>query len=324
MCEYPRYLWILLTIVPMILLTVVTYRRWQVYLKALGGRWRFPSLHAVYYVKLFFGTFFFLLAVVLAVLALSHFRWGEELVREERQGHEMVFILDLSRSMLAADITPSRLERAKLVIKSLIMKMDDARFGLVVFKGQASRVVPVTEDTYALFSYLDMASPDLLPSKGSNLQRAIEVALATFPTGSARRRIGLLLSDGESMSGDPLVSARRARDRGIPIYCVTLGTQDGSEIPLGEGSVVKDALGRTVRSKLDHALLASIAAQSGGKILSVAEAYQFEPDDLAAREEAGATYRLRPIQRYRYLLNLSLACLAISLLLRAIRWRQTL
>jgi Ca-activated chloride channel family protein len=297
-------------------------------LKAIGGIWRFGSLINVYLVKTFFGNLFFLLFFVLVVLSLADLRWGESLVDDDRSGFEAVLAIDVSRSMLSRDIQPSRLERTVGEIKQFISRSRDTRFGVVVFKGEALCILPITEDLYSLEALLDSLSPSLLASPGTNLERAIRRSLDTFRT-AGRYRFIMLFTDGEALSGDSIAAAKRAQKRDIPIIAVAVGTEEGASITMENGEVVRDQNDRVVISRLNRKVLQEVASVSRGKSYRIGELPRIERDLLSIlkdmpSEEIEPGLRLQKRKRYRLFLTLSLTFLILHILTRALRWKGLL
>ena len=150
MIERPLVLIGLLLIVPIVFMWRMRFRRGRADLVALGGKWRSKSLGDIYLFKSFFSLLFILLFVVFLLFSLAGFRWGEELVEEKRSGREVVFVLDISNSMLAADLPPSRFQASLVTIRLLVEKLDLIRYALVVFKGEALIMIPMTRRLFCL------------------------------------------------------------------------------------------------------------------------------------------------------------------------------
>ena len=324
-----RYIWTFLILVPVVVLMILNYHIGKKTLRVLGGEWRFSSLFSVYFTKSFFIALCFVLAIISANLALMNIRWGDEVLREVSKGNDVVLILDISRSMLATDVTPSRLERAKYFIKSIIQTLNRTRFGLVIFKGDAVQILPITEDIYAFFSVLDMVTPEYVTIPGSNLERAIDVAFKSFSDRAPRSKTMVLVSDGESLTGNPSVAARKARQRGIPIYCIAVGTPEGAQVVLENGMLVKDEKGKTIISKLNKSLLDAVARLSKGKVIEISSTQEIDEKLLLSSftkntVDTDVVLQVKKKERYRLFLTLSIAFLSISLLVRALKWKDIL
>ncbi len=325
--ERPLVLLSLLALIPLALLWRLTFLRGRRSLLALGGRWRFDALADVYLFKSFFSLLFLALFVVSAVMSLAGFRWGQKLVEERRTGQEVVILLDVSHSMLARDVAPSRLERSLQVARSVVEQSAQATFSVVVFKGDAVHLIPLTDDRYALDLFLRRAGTELLTSPGSDLEKGIDAAIAAFSDHPGRYRAILLFSDGESLSGNPVAAAGRAGRQGIPVFVASAGTEAGARIVLPGGEPVRDEEGRPVITRLDSDALERVAAVSGGtvvslnaenpgkKLLQAVQGLQQEGVTLGFRREAREQDRLFVV--------LAAVFVCLYVLMRAVRWRNT-
>lgn len=210
------------------------------------------------------------LALLCLILALARPRWGTEVDYVERQGIEIMVALDVSESMLAQDVKPSRLARAKLEISELMDRLEGNEMGLVLFSGAAFVQFPLTADFATARTFVDAAAPGVISRPGTALGEAIDIALTGFNEERASQKVIILLTDGENHEGDALQAARRAADEGIIIYAIGFGSPQGEPIPdydaLGRLRGYKqDRQGQTVLSRLDERTLQQIADASGGR-----------------------------------------------------------
>lgn len=166
--------------------------------------------------------------------------------------------------MLAADIRPSRLERAKREVLDLLNRLQGDRIGLVAFAGTAFQQCPLTLDYSGFHIFLEALDPDFLPVGGTALGDAIDVALASFDPKSPAERAVILITDGEPTGADPVIAAERARDAGVRLYVIGVGSVAGAPVPQKGGGFTKDGSGRVVLSRLQEDLLKKVAALSGG------------------------------------------------------------
>ena len=209
------------------------------------------------------------LAGCFLTLALMRPQWGLEVTESRRAGAEIMICLDVSRSMLAEDVAPNRLERAKAEIRDLLGLLDGDQVGLIAFAGRASVLSPLTPDFGFLGLALNDASPGSVARGGTRLEEPIRKAIAGFgDTGDVSRSI-LLITDGEDHDSFPLEAARDAAQRGIRILAIGFGAEGGSEIPItdlntGARTLLRDADGAVVRSHLDGALLREMALATSG------------------------------------------------------------
>jgi len=205
------------------------------------------------------------LAVIFMIIALMRPRWGAREIYETELGVDICVTLDISMSMLARDIMPSRLERVKAELSSMLRLLEGNRFSLVLFAGAAFIQCPLTPDQSAVYEFIAAASPGMISLQGTNIEDALEKAARSLESRFKRNRVILLISDGESHEGDALKLAKALnRDKGIHIFTLGVGTQEGSSIREERGEKL-DKGGRTVVTKLDEAFMRQMAAIGGGR-----------------------------------------------------------
>jgi len=208
----------------------------------------------------------------LLVVALAGPRFGSQLVKVDREGIDVVVALDTSLSMLAEDMLPNRLERAKQAVVDLINGLRGDRIGIVVFAGDAYALCPLTVDYDAALMFTRTIDVDMVSEPGTALEKAIRTSAALFEESTKRDRAIILLTDGENQEGDPQGAAAEAGSKGIRIFTIGIGNPAGELIPeRGTGGTVegykKDKRGQTVLTRLDEKTLQEIAAASDGKYL---------------------------------------------------------
>jgi Ca-activated chloride channel homolog len=208
-----------------------------------------------------------LLSISFIILALARPQYGTRLTEVKRRGVEIMIALDVSNSMLATDIQPNRLERAKQAISALLDQMKNDRIGLIVFAGTSYIQVPITTDYVSVRMFLDAIRPDMIPSQGTAIGAAIRQTVASFPPNSDLEKAIIIISDGENHEDDAVDAAREANKAGISVHTIGLGNPNGSPIPLpggGENDFLKDQDGQVVISRLNEELLNQIAVAGEG------------------------------------------------------------
>jgi len=196
--------------------------------------------------------------LLLALVAILGPAWGA--AKGDIEGTDIVLCLDVSRSMLAADVEPDRLTRAKRDIRALAEAAKGDRLGLVVFAGEARAMVPLTEDMASFLELLDLADPTSVGRGGTDLGAALETALDVL---GGRPGSVILFTDGEDLGGRGLAEAKLLKERGVVVHCVGLGTELGSKITAGDG-FLRDRSGAEVISAMDEKGLRAIAEATGG------------------------------------------------------------
>jgi len=220
------------------------------------------------------GRTAFATAMLLATVAVLQPVWGETTRNVERTGVDVVVCLDVSRSMLAGDVAPSRLARAQSELRALAARHTGDRLGLVVFAGEARLATPLTRDMESFSALVGLATPLSVGKGGTDLGIALTTALEALRGATGEHEVVLLVTDGEDHEERGLRVARTFRERGITVHCVGLGTERGAKIPVG-GAFLRDRAGQDVVSALDPATLRRIAETTGGEFArSVTNVYE--------------------------------------------------
>ncbi|MEE3234094.1 MAG: VWA domain-containing protein [Candidatus Latescibacterota bacterium] len=208
------------------------------------------------------GGFFF------SILSLAGPQFGAELKISQRTGSDVVVVLDVSRSMLAEDLKPSRLVHAKQQIRELLDSLEGDRVALVVFAGQAFVQCPLTLDYSAIEMFLDVVDAGMIPVQGTAIGDAVRLAGDCFDDKEGQHKVVVLFTDGEEHVGDPIKIANELAEEDVRIFAVGLGTNDGELIPQGETgggrSYHKDKAGNYVKTRLDEETLTSISLATDG------------------------------------------------------------
>lgn len=208
-----------------------------------------------------------LLALACFITGIARPQFGSKLKKVKREGVEIVIALDVSNSMLAEDIEPNRLERAKRAISRLIDRLSDDKIGLIVFAGQAYTQLPITTDYNSAKMFLASINTDIIPVQGTAIGSAIELATRSFtPNGEANKAI-IVITDGENHEDDAQAMAKAAFDEGIIVHTIGMGLPQGAPIPVyrgGQKDYRKDEDGNPVVTRLDEPMLEQISAAGGG------------------------------------------------------------
>lgn len=206
------------------------------------------------------------LALALLVLALARPQWGFRWEEVRRKGLDLVVALDTSRSMMASDIKPTRLQQAKWGIRDLLRHLRGDRVGLVPFAGSSILQCPLTIDYAAFAMTLDDVYSGIIPKGGTALEQALRTAIAAFPADRTADRVILLITDGEDHEGDPLALLPELKEKGIRVYTIGIGTLEGEMVPAGDnqGGYFKDRQGQIVKTALKEDMLQKLALGTGG------------------------------------------------------------
>jgi Ca-activated chloride channel homolog len=260
-------------------------------------------------------------ALVLTAVAFARPQWGEVAENIQKVGLDVVVLLDTSRSMGVQDSPPTRLERAKLEVRSLLAATEGNRTGLVDFAGVPVVLSPLTEDSAAVAMLLEISDPDLIPALGTDIGKGVADAARLFPQPHDRDQVILLVTDGEDQGKDALAAARTASRLGIRIFAVGVGTEGGGTVPGPDGRPQIDpATGNQAVSRLDEKLLAQMASITDGRYWKLAGAGSVVPQvveemgRLKRKEYATRSQAMRQDQ-YALFLGPALGLLALALLI---------
>jgi Ca-activated chloride channel homolog len=264
--QYKEFVWLFLAI-PVIILFFIALLQWKKkVIKRIGDKRLVRALISNYSSKRFTSKFIFLsLALALGVAAVMNPRrpGGSESIN--RKGIDVAIALDVSKSMLATDLQPSRLERAKQFITKLMNEMPNDRIALVFFAGKAYLQMPLTVDHGAAAMYISSASPDAVPQQGTVIGDALNMSAKAFNNADRRFKAVVLISDGEDHDEDAIKTAEKLSEQGVMINTIGIGSIEGSEIiDPATGEIKKDETGNTVISKLNEDELKQIAEKTNG------------------------------------------------------------
>ncbi len=245
---------------------------------------------------------------------------GTKLEEVKRKGVDVMIALDVSNSMLADDIKPDRLDRAKQMVNNLVDKLQNDRIGLVVFAGESFLQLPLTTDYAAAKLFLSNVSTDMIPTQGTAIGSAIDLARKSFTDEEKKHKVIIIITDGENHEDDALSAASEAADKGIIIHTIGMGTTKGGPIPVKGGSEYKrDRDGNIIFTKLDPAMLEQIASAGNGEFVRSANTDAdltklVENIEKMEKREISSKMFTDYESRFQYLLVPALVLLVIELL----------
>lgn len=263
---HPEYLWLLTLVGVMWLLYIVQRVATRRRLARFGEKSTVSELmpdRSMFRQK--FKFFLFILAFIFAVFAAARPQFGSKIKEERAKGIEMMLVVDVSNSMLAEDFEPSRLERTKYAIGKLFEGLKQDRVGLVLFAGEAKVQLPITSDYRMAKAFARKISPNLVSVQGTDIAKALSLATMSFSsdTKQSHSRAIILITDGEAHEGDLAAAAELAKQQGINIYVIGIGTPEGAPISIG-GEYIRDEKGDMVVTKLDEEPLKALAESTDG------------------------------------------------------------
>ncbi len=290
--EDPLYIWLLWLIPLLFLLRLVGWRRKRQKAKKFGD----PSLLALLApdVSKYRPTVkFWMLMAALAVLILMLARpqMGTKISHEKRNGIEAVICMDISNSMKAEDVAPSRLEKSKMLVENMVEHFTNDKVGLVVFAGDAFVQLPITSDYVSAKMFLQNTDPSLIGTQGTDIARAIQVAMRSFTQQDKVGRAIIVITDGEDHEGGAEKAAEEARKKGINVFILGVGDTKGAPIPDGCGGYMNDASGQVVMSALNESMCQQVAKAGSGTYIHVdnTSVAQDKLNDALAKLQKGET-----------------------------------
>ncbi|WP_368666907.1 VWA domain-containing protein [Dysgonomonas sp. 511] len=239
-----------------------------------------------------------LAAIGFGIIVIARPQFGTKVEKVEKKGIELVIAIDVSNSMLAEDIKPSRLTKAKQILTRIINERRDDKVAIVVFAGEAFIQLPLTPDTQSAKLFLETIQPDLVPVQGTAIGSAINIAMTCFSNDEDIDKAIVLITDGESHEGDAEQAAEQAAKKGVHVNVIGIGTTEGAMIPIAEGAtnMKRDTQGQPVISKLNEEMCREIAKAGKGLYAqadnsnSALKALQEELEKLQKKEIDGMAY----------------------------------
>ena len=296
--EDPIYLWLLVLIPALALIRFVSYRNQRKRLRKFGD----PSLlkELMPDVSRFRPSvkFWLLLgALALLIVMLARPQLGTKISHEKRVGIETIIAIDISNSMRAEDVIPSRLDRSKMMVENLVDHFTNDKIGLIVFAGDAFVQLPITSDYVSAKMFLSSIDPSMMATQGTDIARAIDMATHSFTQEEGIGKAIIVITDGEDHEGGALQAAESAKDKDMRVYVLGVGSVNGAPIPIsGTGDYMKDRTGNTVMSALNEEMCKQVAQAGGGAYIHVEnnsaaqQQLDNELDKLAKKETSTAVY----------------------------------
>lgn len=268
--EEPTYLYLLAALPLIAILRWVLERKQLKRLKLFGDptllRHLMPDVSKMRPVVKFWML---LAAMALIIVMMARPQMGTRISHEKRTGIESIIAMDISNSMLAEDVTPSRLDRTKMMVENLVDNFTDDKIGLIVFAGDAFVQLPITSDYVSAKMFLSEIEPSLIATQGTDIATAINMAASSFTQQQGVGKAIIVITDGEDHEGGALEAAKAAKKKGMRVYVLGVGSDKGAPIPLGNGDYMKDRTGNTVMTKLNEEMCRQIAEAGGGAYIHV-------------------------------------------------------
>jgi Ca-activated chloride channel family protein len=270
-------------------------------------------------------AFLLILSVFFMIIALVRPKWGFHWEDIKRVGVDIIVAVDVSKSMLAQDVKPNRLERAKREVYDLCRMLEGDRIGLIAFAGTSFVQCPLTLDYGAFRMFLDYLDPDLIPTPGTAIGDAIRKATQSFSRRERKSKALIIITDGEDHESKPFEAAKEAKKEGIKVFTIGIGKGSGTPIPTydGSGGFLKDRKGNVVLSKLDEKTLQRIALETGGSYvrsvtgdMDLDKIYRSEIRGTMEKKELRSTRKKRWEERFQWFIFIGLLLLSAEFFVR--------
>lgn len=268
--EDPIFLWLLCILPVLILIRLIGWRRRHAKLKKLGDPELLKQLMPG--ISKYRPTVKFCLllsALALLIVMLARPQMGSKISHDKRQGIETIICLDISNSMLAEDVVPSRLDKSKMLVENLVDNFTNDKIGLIVFAGDAFVQLPITSDYVSAKMFLQNITPGLIQTQGTNIADAIDLASKSFTQQNNVGRAIVVITDGENHEPGATEAAAAAKKKGINVFILGIGNMTGAPIPMGDGGYLKDHSGNTVMTALNENMCKELAQAGSGQYIHV-------------------------------------------------------
>ena len=209
------------------------------------------------------------LALVMLILMVARPQMGTKVSNEKRNGIECIIAMDISNSMLAEDVQPSRLDKSKMLVENLVDKFNNDKIGLIVFAGEAFVQLPITSDYVSAKMFLNDISPALIETQGTDIGQAIDLSMHSFTADEKTGKAIIVITDGEDHEGNAEAMAKSADKKGIKVFMLGIGSTQGAPIPVEEGGYITDKDGNTVMTALNEDMCRQIAEAGKGTYIHV-------------------------------------------------------
>ena len=295
--EDPIYLYLLAVIPVILLIRFLMVRQQKKRLRKFGDRDLLRQLMPdVSRLRPAVKFWLLLGALALLIVMLARPQMGTKISHEKRTGIETIICMDISNSMLAEDVAPSRLDRSKMMVENLVDHFTNDKIGLIVFAGDAFIQLPITSDYVSAKMFLSNISPSMIATQGTDIAAAVNMASHSFTQQEGVGKAIIVITDGEDHEGGAVEAAKDAKARGMNTYVLGVGSPSGAPIPTGNGDYMKDNTGQTVMTGLNEEMCRQLAEAGGGTYIHVEnnsnaqEQLDTALDKLAKKEISSTIY----------------------------------
>ena len=314
----------LLALIPVLIIGIIMYSKWQknsiLKFGDINLLNQLMQSHSILRKKI--KNILFVLTITFLIVGLSNPQVGTKMEEVKREGVDLMIAIDLSYSMMAQDIKPNRLERAKQAISRLIDKLEGDRIGLVVFAGEAYVQLPITTDYSAAKLFLSTVNTSIIPTQGTKIGNAIDLCSKSFDKENAQSKAIIIITDGETHDEEAIESAKKAKEEGIYIHTLGMGLTKGGPIPIynkygSTSEFRKDREGNVIITKLNESMLEEIALAGEGTYIRANNSKSglsslFEEINKMEKKEIGTMIFTNYKDRFQIFIGISLVLLILN------------
>ncbi len=316
--EDPIYLWLLVLIPVFALVRFITFRNQKKKLRMFGDPRLLKDLMPdVSRFRPMVKFWLLQAALALLIVMLARPQMGTKISQEKRTGIETIIALDISNSMRAEDIVPSRLDRSKMMVENLVDHFTNDKIGLIVFAGDAFVQLPITSDYVSAKMFLSTIDPSMIVNQGTDIAGAIEMASHSFTQQEHVGKAIIVITDGEDHEGKAVEAAKSAHERGYNVYVLGIGSTNGAPVPDPDtGNYMIDNQGNTVMSRLNEQMCREVAQAGGGAYIHVdnnSSAQRLLDEELDKLEKGETTIYSDYAEQFQYAAAFALLLLIIEI-----------
>ena len=315
--ENPEYLWLLVVVAILALIRFVTYFNQKNRLRKFGDPDLIKQLMPdVSRLRPLVKFCLLELALISVILMLARPQQANGISQEKRSGIETIIALDISNSMRAQDVSPTRLDRAKMMVENLVENFVNDKIGLIVFAGDAFVLLPITSDYVSAKMFLNTIDPSMIVNQGTDIAGAIEMAMQSFTQQEHVGKAIIVITDGEDHEGGAVEAAKEAHEKGFNVYVLGIGSTKGSPVPDPDtGNYMIDNQGNTVMSRLNEQMCREVAQAGGGAYIHVdnnSSAQRLLDEELDKLEKGETTIYSDYSEQFQYAAAFALLLLIIE------------
>lgn len=322
---YPENSLFFLLLIPAVIIIFLAFYYGKNKLHYIYGQEMFQKKYNQYIIKYFFTSLAFIFSLFFLVFSILGITWQGKVFQDKREKIDLALLMDISHSMLVRDEGISRLEQVQILGLKLLNELDNFRYSLTVFKGRGNLLIPMTEDIISGKSILKVLSPVLMTAPGTGIQEGFKTALDSFPENEERYQVLILFTDGEDSNYSTSEIKKWLRNKRTEIILLPFGTEQGGQIPLGNGKYLENQQGEIVISQMDLSGINKLAEVLGARIFHQHERGALLDYLASLSQKKADTTRsiiIESVPQYRPFLFIALLLFVLGFFIRKFEWKN--